>query len=310
MPKSRPSTSAHEPCPFCGKAVRTSGGGISNHIARTPSCRQQRNARAKIDSHATDPFALGGDGLVGHTQGSNNEGLGMGGDINFAEHGAPVELNTDPSSIDAYNGPTPGLQVEANNDNSEPTSNGFIVYEDENAGHVFRQHLPTCFEELRASENSACPSAPWASEEEWELAKWLMSVHISQAAIDRFLKLPWVCPNMVTTLLRFSHHYQVRMRPATLSFTSAKQLHAKIQSMPGGPSWLSTEIMLKDAPNEPQLLRYRNPLECVTYLFQNPSFKDRMDFSPKWVYTADGKTRLYHEMASAEGWHAEQVHSY
>ena len=73
---------------------------------------------------------------------------------------------------------------------------------------------------------------------------------------------------------------------------------------------VSLMIMLKDAPNEPQLLRYRNPLECVTYLFQNPSFKDRMDFSPKWVYTADGKTRLYHEMASAEGWHAEQVHSY
>ena len=79
--------------------------------------------------------------------------------------------------------------------------------------------------------------------------------------------------------------------------------------MPGGPSWLSTKITLTDAPNEPQLLRYHNPLECATYLFQNPSFKDHMDFSPKWVYKADGKTRLYHEMASAEGWHAEQVHN-
>jgi hypothetical protein len=204
MPKSRPSrTLAHEPCPFCGKAVRTSGGGISNHFARTASCRQQRDARAKIDSHSTDPFAFEGDGL-GHAQGSNNENLGMDDSDNVnSEHGG-VEPNTDPS---AYSGPAPEAQVEANIDSGEPASNGFVVYEDENAGHVFRQRLPTCFEELRTSENSACPSAPWVSEEEWELAKWLMSVHISQTAIDSFLKLPWVCPNMATTLLRFSHHY-------------------------------------------------------------------------------------------------------
>ncbi|KAF9520189.1 hypothetical protein BS47DRAFT_1259700, partial [Hydnum rufescens UP504] len=119
---------------------------------------------------------------------------------------------------------------------------------------------------------------PWASEEEWDLAQWLMSVHISQAAIDRFLKLPWVCTN------------------TTISLMSAKQLHAKVQSMPGSLPWLSAEITLKDAPNEPQSLCYCNPLECVTYLFQNPLFKGHMDFSPKQVYMADGKTQLYHEM--------------
>ncbi|KAF9511276.1 hypothetical protein BS47DRAFT_1262194, partial [Hydnum rufescens UP504] len=123
------------------------------------------------------------------------------------------------------------------------------------------------------------PSVPWTSKEEWELAEWLMSVHISQAMINRFLKLAWV-----------------RKHSDPLSFSSAKELHAKVRTMPGGPPWLSTEITLKDAPNEPQLLRYHNVLECVSFLFQNPSFKDCMDFSPKSVYKSDGKTQVYHEM--------------
>jgi len=80
--------------------------------------------------------------------------------------------------------------------------------------------------------------------------------------------------------------------------------------MPGGPPWLSTEIVLKDTPNEPQTLFYRNPVECADQLFQNPTFKDCTDFAPKWVYDANGTTRLYHEMASAENWHVEQVCHY
>jgi hypothetical protein len=92
-----------------------------------------------------------------------------------------------------------------------------------------------------------------------------------------------------------------------LSFSSAKGLHEKVQGMPGGPPWMSAEIVLKDAPNEPQTLFYRDPVECADILFQNPTFKDCMDFAPRRVYEADGTTRLYHEMASAEGWHEEQV---
>ncbi|KAF9512254.1 hypothetical protein BS47DRAFT_1394386 [Hydnum rufescens UP504] len=61
-----------------------------------------------------------------------------------------------------------------------------------------------------------------------------MSVHISQAVIDHFLKLNWVCKH-----------------PDILSFTSAKELHEKVHSMPGGPPWLSAKIILKDAPDEP-----------------------------------------------------------
>ena len=126
--------SAHEPCPFCGKTVCTSGGGISNHIARTASCRQQRDTRAKTISHRTGPFASKDDGLH-HTQGLNNEYLGMG-NVNSELHGG-VKSNIDPSGSDAYNTPTPELQVEANIGDGMPASDRFVVYEDENAGHIF-----------------------------------------------------------------------------------------------------------------------------------------------------------------------------
>ncbi|KAF9502798.1 hypothetical protein BS47DRAFT_1310688, partial [Hydnum rufescens UP504] len=111
---------------------------------------------------------------------------------------------------------------------------------------------------------------------EWELAEWLLSAHISQAMINQFLKLAWVCKHS-----------------DPLSFSSTKELHVKVCTMPGSLPWLSIEITLKDTLNEPQLLCYCNVLECISFLFQNPSFKDCMDFSPKSVYESDGKTWVY-----------------
>ncbi|KAF9508474.1 hypothetical protein BS47DRAFT_1302834 [Hydnum rufescens UP504] len=139
-------------------------------------------------------------------------------------------------------------------------------------------------------EDPSNPSAPWASEEEWAIVEWILSVHILQKAIDQFLKLQWV-----------------RKHSEPLTFSTAKEVHEKVQSMPGGPPWKSTEITLKDALNEPQIVFHRDPIECTVHLFQNPKFEGCMDFTPKFVYNTDGTTRMYHEMATADGWHEEQV---
>lgn len=48
----------------------------------------------------------------------------------------------------------------------------------------------------------------------------------------------------------------------------------------GGPPWNVAEIVLPDAPNEPQLLFYRDPVECLKFLQANPAFKDHTSFVP------------------------------
>lgn len=75
------------------------------------------------------------------------------------------------------------------------------IYEDNG---VFVQEFPvqpetygeekTCWERM-CDERLPNPAERWggfADEEEWELARWLVSEGVSQSAIDRFLKLPIV----------------------------------------------------------------------------------------------------------------------
>lgn len=61
------------------------------------------------------------------------------------------------------------------------------------AGHVYAKGpTPQESEHTCRSKDGASTWAPFADEEEWELAKWLFNSGLSQRAIDGFLKLPLV----------------------------------------------------------------------------------------------------------------------
>lgn len=51
---------------------------------------------------------------------------------------------------------------------------------------------PDAWEELRSIKDRNNPFHPWHSQMEYELVEWLATSQLSQAAIDRFLKLNWV----------------------------------------------------------------------------------------------------------------------
>lgn len=80
--------------------------------------------------------------------------------------------------------------------------------------------------------------------------------------------------------------------------------------MPEGPEWQVGEVTLLDAPNEPQQYFYRDPIACAEFLMNNPTFDGHMDFEPSEIYEADGKTRVYHEMATGDVWNNLQVLSF
>jgi hypothetical protein len=63
----------------------------------------------------------------------------------------------------------------------------------------------TRFEEIRDAQRSAGEQywGPFADQDEWELARWLMTANVSQNSRDAFLKLPIVCPHTIP--LSFSH---------------------------------------------------------------------------------------------------------
>ncbi|KAJ7205926.1 hypothetical protein B0H12DRAFT_1034874, partial [Mycena haematopus] len=121
---------------------------------------------------------------------------------------------------------------------------------------------------------------PFASAEEWELAAWLNRTKLSVAEIEEFLKLR----------LTANMH---------LSFTSAKDLRSRIETLPAGPQWKAVPWKTHFATKKPLTLYYRDPLECLEALLANPLIQDFIHFTPFRLWkTAEKLTRVYTEWLS------------
>ncbi|KAJ7288109.1 hypothetical protein C8J57DRAFT_1027371, partial [Mycena rebaudengoi] len=125
----------------------------------------------------------------------------------------------------------------------------------------------TQFEKLRDEQKGAgkSPWSPFESEDQWELARWLMMAGISLKKTDAFLKLK-------------TAHLQVsgKIDPA---FHNSRSLLQHIDLLPEGAKWYCTPFELEgdelDAENKPRKetveLWHRDPVECVRELLGNPS---------------------------------------
>ncbi|KAF8132962.1 hypothetical protein EV363DRAFT_1397865 [Boletus edulis] len=66
-----------------------------------------------------------------------------------------------------------------------------------------------------------------------------------------------------------------------LSFWSAKELHSHAEMLPLGPAWRFRIVPTTTHPTkQPVHLYYRDPLDCIEALFNNPLFASEMDLSP------------------------------
>ncbi|KAF8312763.1 uncharacterized protein EI90DRAFT_2857439, partial [Cantharellus anzutake] len=99
------------------------------------------------------------------------------------------------------------------------------------------------------------PYSPWKSKAEWDLVQWLCKCELSQAEINKFLRL------------EFIHHLD-------LSFSSAREMYTIIRvSLPQGPPFQHATVVLKDAPDEQHELYFRDIIACSAFLFSNPDYK-------------------------------------
>ncbi|KIJ31864.1 hypothetical protein M422DRAFT_185325, partial [Sphaerobolus stellatus SS14] len=71
--------------------------------------------------------------------------------------------------------------------------------------------------------------------------------------------------------------------------------------------WHCKEVALPEAPNEPQLLFYQDPIECLQFLAQSPAFDGHQVYGPvKYFSDVEGKNRVYGEINSGDAWHYYQ----
>ncbi|KAG2124666.1 hypothetical protein DEU56DRAFT_873241 [Suillus clintonianus] len=131
---------------------------------------------------------------------------------------------------------------------------------------------------------------PFSSWKDWEVGSWLLRSGLSMGKINSFLSL-----EMIKTL--------------PLSFRSAKELRGRAEMLPSGPRWMSQIIPTAYPTKSPVVLYWRDPLDCISSLLNNPAFHDQLDFTPRRVYTtAQRLCRVYSEwMTGDDAWNMQST---
>ncbi|KAJ7684950.1 hypothetical protein DFH06DRAFT_1463105 [Mycena polygramma] len=140
-----------------------------------------------------------------------------------------------------------------------------------------------------AQERLTNPYYPFADALDWEIGSFLLRSNMTMKDIDDFLAL-----QIVRKFLR-------------LSFSSAKELRARAELLPGGPPWMEKIIEFPGYPTKtPIILYYRDPLQCIEYLLRNPLIKNHLKLTPTKKFR-NGK-RIYNEWINSNGaWEMQET---
>ncbi|KAF8193195.1 hypothetical protein K438DRAFT_1589717 [Mycena galopus ATCC 62051] len=152
---------------------------------------------------------------------------------------------------------------------------------------------PTTFQKIRDDQvlDQDEILGPFESDEEWELAKWLIK-NVGHNQMEAFLKLP---------IIQGTH----------TAYSTKDQLLEAIDDLPGGVGWKLERVVLKgdvqdDSGNEvveTLELWYRDPVDCIRELMGNPVFRDVMQYAPQRVFEdQEGKSEVINEMWTAAWW--------
>ncbi|KAF8212909.1 hypothetical protein K438DRAFT_1751323 [Mycena galopus ATCC 62051] len=123
---------------------------------------------------------------------------------------------------------------------------------------------------------------PFASKVEWQMASFLLRSGMTMKDIDDFLRL-----QLVRDCL-------------PLSFKSAAELRGLVEKLPPGPQWKCEVIRYDLYPTKaPLVLYYRDPLECVQFLLQNPLIHEYLELVPTQKFR-NGQ-QIYNEWITSDG---------
>ncbi|KAJ8521884.1 hypothetical protein ONZ45_g1435 [Pleurotus djamor] len=300
-------------CGFCGKGPFPTSAGILRHIKRVPEChheysKQLHDLAASIwfESDAVDegedpqlgdcvgiPAMIDEEPCQPDTSASDED----------EDHRPLIEtISSCPSSPDIASVQSqprhPVTVEEVWDEDDEPNSHQRWAQScpDEWKAGAILGHGQTKFEGI-LHENASL-YGPFASEQEWQLAQWLVK-NAGQSQADEFLKLPITRARM------------------DLSFLNVKQFLRCVDGLPTQtPGWFRDVVTvhgdLVDGKGQAMIeeleLWRRDPVECVRELLGNPAYKDVLAYSPERVYTrADGVERLFDEAWTADWWWETQA---
>lgn len=96
-----------------------------------------------------------------------------------------------------------------------------------------------------------------------------------------------------------------------LSYKDSRSLNQVIDELPGNAPWQTSTFTVDHQPSGTKTehtLHFRDPVECVKYLYSNPVFVDHMKFAPeRHFFDEEMEHRVYNEMNTGDWWWETQV---
>ncbi|KAG0695548.1 hypothetical protein DFH29DRAFT_762185, partial [Suillus ampliporus] len=279
-------------CPNCLKKFKDALG-VMHHLSQPlVSCQQHTTVEfttaAQILNSLNQRASFESDQSSSHSQSSAHSGRCR----TQSPHGFSMDLDLPP----AWNlGPNSDEDDMVCHDKEADVENDFLIPDGETlgggaaGGHFTRfegaarvharglTFLEQFNDDVYADHRNDNWYYPFASFQDWELASFLLSSMLSMAAIDCFLGIELI-------------------KALPLSFRTAKELWGCAELLPSGPKWQCHVISTDHPMKLPVHLYWRDPLDCIESLFNNPRFAKDIDLIPECIYTTAERTvRIYGE---------------
>ncbi|KAF9455600.1 hypothetical protein BDZ94DRAFT_1362207, partial [Collybia nuda] len=164
----------------------------------------------------------------------------------------------------------------------DPVEPGYFVESFQGAGEIFgtgKTFLDQFDKDNFAQERIDNIYYPFASQEEWELASYLLRSGLSMAAIDKFLSLYLI-------------------KKSGLSFRTARELRGRAEMLPSGPEWKCIWLNnYRTRTGHVQHWLYH----LIQSLLHNPLLNDHFSFTPMRLFdTATKAMRTYTEWMTGD----------
>jgi len=143
---------------------------------------------------------------------------------------------------------------------------------------------------------------PFASQDEWDLASFLLHSNLSMASIDKFLNLGMVSVPSGNIFgaedSMWSHFHRSK---SYICLFAVKDLHSQAEMLPSGPCWKCKPWTTVYPTKNKISLFYQDLLECIQALLYSPLVSDFINFTPLCLFwTAEKLMQIFTEWLSGD----------
>ena len=151
------------------------------------------------------------------------------------------------------------------------------------------------------------PFSSFSSELDWKIAEWAVKDSIGHTSLDHLLAIPEVRSLIISS--SFLIFIVLGCRKTRLSYHNTRTLHKTVDAMPDrAGDWMTRTLAFNDRPDDKYTIRYRNPIDTIKSIWEDPAHTEHLVFSMKKIFSDSSReNRIFNEIWTGKWWHSVQV---